>query len=760
MEITDMTSSRNYTLSPVQQRALSELIERGSSVLGLQMGVGKCKLGSSRVQTEKGYVPIESLVPNAPEGISPLFLRVSTRKGEFRTTHFYKESGCKVNIFRLSNGLSINGTDQHSILCGTGTDIKFTKMSEIEVGDTIPFPVSPLVHETSADNFLSLRECYNLGLFCSGNAIEDEFISRGWSFVRETFEIMYEGSYNQKLSFLLGYFENADVGRSIFSRGGAFQSLVVDISLSVGMPVMVEEGGLRVHFLGFRNLLRVSFPSSRLHRDLTSIVSGLPDLTWFSGYIPFEVVSRETVVADVYDIEVSRVHEYVSEGFVNHNSLLSLHLADNHLQGKNIFVIPKAARGSFTNEMNNRIKKPYLYISSDSKLTSPQDLEKHDFIFVEHTYLSTCVDHLRRLVNWYPSNLFVDEAQCLQNPKSVLSKNLWSLRSYVKSVYAITGTPLLNSIEGLFHLYRFVYPNKFRSWWNFRSQFCQVLKRKIRVKSKRGFEEREIHEIVGYKNTEMLYQILDDLTIKGSQTYNVNYTNVEVDLEDSKKEAYRLGSHGLLTTETEKDFGARLHDLQRLVDGVPVGGGEVSVSNKARALLDLLTDIISRGEGALVYVEYMDTLKYLKSVLEMNKDSVGYRTLYTLSGSDSESFRLRLEKELGCGDVVIMSQAGRQSRNLQAVNNLIIYNLPFSIGDILQCTGRICRMDSRYSSQNIYILTVRRSIDSYKFILFRDHLHLVESVLGDECKGTLLCDSEAIDRTKMYAIKHSNLWKM
>jgi hypothetical protein len=257
----------------------------------------------------------------------------------------------------------------------------------------------------------------------------------------------------------------------------------------------------------------------------------------------------------------------------------------------------------------------------------------------------------------------------------------------------------------------------------------------------------------------------------------------------------------------------------------------------------------------------------------------------TISGKEKEEKRQQIEQNLVSRDIVIITKAGRASRNLQKANNLILYNVPYSIGDLLQCpckgtkiltdkgyinvediedtfnvvihnniyparklgvkkskvvevclqdnsklkvsmdhefldfnnkwvsvnnlkpqmglqtnkntfikvksvslmineedvylitvdsdehayvtnnlishncSGRICRVDTTFDKQNFYILEVDQTIDSYRIALFKDHLALLDRLLGKECRGTLTCDYVEIDRMKMKDLKKALLWR-
>lgn len=441
-------------------------------------------------------------------------------------------------------------------------------------------------------------------------------------------------------------------------------------------------------------------------------------------------------------------------------TLCTLVLA-KHLQDREavctIFCIPKSARAAFEKELSTKLEVPHLMINSDSPLSDKSELYKYSFIIIEFPVLGNYIDDLVELSSITPSYIFIDEAHVLCSPKSAQTTYMKMIRKNCRGCFSITASPFMTSIEGLFHLYSFTFPTVriFQSWFKFRNQYCITQDRTIRMMGKK----RIIKEIVGYKNMEELYNILDRITIKAFKEYNVDYQFKKVSLDEDRLEQYKLAARGLLVTEEEKDWGPRLHDLQRVVDGLPQNEESNAEYNKTKLLVNVLKEIMSRNEATLIYVEYMETIEYLKWVLSNHKEELNYNSIMVLSGQEKEEKRQEIEKNLVSKDIVIITKAARQSRNLQRANNLVLYNIPYSLGDILQVSGRICRVDTTFDKQHFYILEVEQTIDSYRIALFKDHLSLLDKLLGKECRGTLTCDYIEIDRMKMKDLKRSLLWR-
>lgn len=455
-------------------------------------------------------------------------------------------------------------------------------------------------------------------------------------------------------------------------------------------------------------------------------------------------------------------------------TLMLLHrtveILNENPKSKFIIIIPKSARASFVKEMTTRICKPFILLKAGTEV-SLEDLSSNNYIIIENSVLQRYEDLLITLTDTFDCTLIIDEAHSLQNPKSIFTKTAWNIRVGCKQVFLMTATPLLNDIEGLYNVYFFAFPKAFSSWEKFRNRYCITKSRTIYLKN---HKTRNILEIVGYQNLDELSSILDKVTLKGCVSYNVNFKFLECDLDERSESLYTEASKGLMDvmyhpekvkkdsgdSESKKDFGARLHDLQRVVDGYELGDGDNFISNKIRMLCKEIRNITSKNESTLVYSEYLDTLDYIEVILARNKDLLGIKNIYKLTGAEKEDYRVKVETGIEAGDVILCSPAASQSRNLQRSNNILVFNVPFSIGRVVQLVGRICRMDTTFDVQNIIFLTVKKTIDDYKITLLKSHLSLIDKLLGKEVEGTLSeCEYLDIDNLNIKSLKDALLWR-
>lgn len=417
-----------------------------------------------------------------------------------------------------------------------------------------------------------------------------------------------------------------------------------------------------------------------------------------------------------------------------------------------VVLMPKSANSIFCREMREKIKLPYSIYTSDTKATNP----KARFWFFNYTNLAP----FKQMLSLFKKNnlkviAIFDEAHTLQSGTSNICKELSSIRQHLSIVYGLSATPLLNDIAGLYNLVNFVYPNYLGSYLLFSSRYLILKERTIRIKGK----TKKIKEISGYKNIEHLKALLDKITFVKRKYFNLRWFYRPAKITDRDLTIYKIASKGLTGEESEKQFGSRLHDLQRICDGV-FENYKLS-KTKLYLTIDIVREIRNRDEGVIIFVDYIDTFNLLKTELTNTLDKSEYGAIYGLSGETEYKKRLEIETNLSKRDILIITRAASQSLNLQKVNNVILYSTSFSVGVVLQTLGRITRVDSKYDTFNVYLPYIESTIDEYRIELFKLHSNLIEYLFGKDT--SLPNTSEFVDLTvveeKRHYMKKKFLWK-
>lgn len=416
---------------------------------------------------------------------------------------------------------------------------------------------------------------------------------------------------------------------------------------------------------------------------------------------------------------------------------------------KVLIFCPKKANTSFEKELNEKIKQDYAMYTAEKKIEN----KEADYIIFNHTTMHKYMNYVRKLSENYNILAIVDEAHILQTNKTRQAKVLIKLRKYFNSVVGLTATPILNKKEGLYHIIDFIKPGFFGTYTSFEKKFLKYKLKKI----KKNGKTIRFKDVYDFKNKDKLKKYLGKLVHIRKKKYNLKFYYRKVDMDKNLFKEYVKAGKGIIEEDGVKDWGARLHDLQRVVDNVHDNITSVNLSNKEKLLLKTVKEKVNKGEGTLIYVEYKDTEKRLMDLFDKYSDDINYNNLYRITGSVGQKQRDYIEENIDAKDVVIINEAGSESVDLGEVNNVIFYDIPFAIGLLIQVCGRITRMNTEYDNQNVYLLEVKDTIDTYKRLLIQNNTRIIKSIFGDN--SNFPDKVRYIDKRFMKNLRKKLLWK-
>lgn len=356
--------------------------------------------------------------------------------------------------------------------------------------------------------------------------------------------------------------------------------------------------------------------------------------------------------------------------------------------------------------------------------------------------------------------LLVDEAHLLQETSSKIYQNLCVVREMSSAVWGITATPILNDLDSLYNIVNFVCPGFLGDKKAFDARY---LVRHLETIYLKGGRKRKTWTVDGYQRLDELNERLKSIMIVRQLKYNLKIGSKKVKLSDGEMKVYEKVSAGIFGDE-ERSFSRRMHDLQRLVDSSYNDDGiknlvddvGVSVSSKESMFLDVIESTLGQGYSVIVYVDYIDSVNRLESVLKKNKKSLGFDKIYKITGQVSLEDRERVEDLIGNKDIIIITSAGSESINLQKANCIIFYDIPYSVKTSIQVIGRICRRDTKHAYQYVIMLYTEGTIDEYKYLIFQDNLKMVKASVG--IAEDLPLEMLEVDKAGMKKLRDKLLW--
>jgi superfamily II DNA or RNA helicase len=420
-----------------------------------------------------------------------------------------------------------------------------------------------------------------------------------------------------------------------------------------------------------------------------------------------------------------------------------------------VIVCPNEAIKAFIRELRDKLKVPFNLYTAEGVETQ-EGARYHIFTYSSlKNYTST----IHRLSRKYRLIGIVDEIHALQNEKTKQYKLIMSVQHCFKARWGMTATPLISKthIHGLYNIISFLYPGYLSSWTDFKTTFCVTKMEKIKLRNKM---ERFHEVIVELQNIELLRSLLEKIMIVGSITYNLNWHWHKTRISPEEFEYYRQAGRGALEGKERKGFAERLHDLQQIIDNshpsLP-SDLQKTVSMKEKLLLVTLRELLNQNGIPIIFVEHYNTVDRLKKVLDAckNKNMLTITDVFCLTGRESKKERDAVEEKMTSQSIIIATRAGTQSRNLQKSNQVVFYDIPFSIAQFLQAIGRITRYDSQHPEMHIHMIEAWDTIDTYKRMLVQDNAATIEALFGNNPN---LPDIKELDRSGIRDIRRKILW--
>lgn len=455
-----------------------------------------------------------------------------------------------------------------------------------------------------------------------------------------------------------------------------------------------------------------------------------------------------------------------------------------------ILLLPGSAVKAFTDTLRHILGIPYSIYTATSIKINPQarfhifnystiakdviptkrTLKKGEEVKpLDNLYFNT----LKKLkLDHYNLFLIADEAHVMQDPNTVQYQFMQLAKEWFVGMWFLTATPILNDLEGFFHMVTLVDPtfshgilyafqNKYMVYDNEAGYWIKGKNRKPVFK--------KAPTLIGYKNLDILKERFSKISIIKAKHYDIDFHYRSTKLTEDSIKYYARAAKGIFSgtvtkkktrRKEQKHAGARLHDLQRVVSNSHIDfkwlKDENSVTEKEYLLVQTIKEVIERDEAVLVYFSYTETLDRIKFILNSIKDKINIPMIYEISGSIDPKVRKRVEENIQPRSVTLITSAGTESVNLQKANNLIFYEIPFSLRQFIQACGRIARFNSEFDLFNVYVLEAEGTIDTYKKNRVVANSVPIKSILGGS--NTLPTELAQISLEDIEVMKDELLW--
>ena len=343
--------------------------------------------------------------------------------------------------------------------------------------------------------------------------------------------------------------------------------------------------------------------------------------------------------------------------------------------------------------------------TAEERIEKIKEYQNYDLIITSYDLLK------RDIGNYEESNfkyIIADEAQYIKNSLTQNATSLKSLKGEIK--FALTGTPIENSIAELWSIFDFIMPGYLYNYNKFKKKFEEPI---LKFEDKATLERLK-KLISPFILRRVKKDVLTELPEK-------NITVMKNEMEEEQEKIYLS-----YLAQTKKEVAEELSDstfekskfkilmlLTRLrqicchpslfIENYNKGSG------KLKQCLDLVTDAIDSGHKILIFSSYTSMFEIMEK--ELNKLNIEY---FKLIGDTPVSKRIEMVDEFNNNESIkvflISLKAGGTGLNLTSADVVIHYDPWWNVSSENQATDRAYRIGQKNSVQ-VYKLITSNSIE-------------------------------------------------
>ena len=350
--------------------------------------------------------------------------------------------------------------------------------------------------------------------------------------------------------------------------------------------------------------------------------------------------------------------------------------------------------------------------------------------------LKTELDRFKLFAKTRNIAIILDESTKIKNPDSALTKVFFEFAPYTKKRFILTGLPIANRPFDIWAQIFFL--DKGRSLGTNFKEF------KLRMDIPK---EADSQGLTNY--AELLSRIfprLKEFSVRETKSSGVislpnkEIININCDWEKEQKQYYdniknkipiSVVKQGINKTDVSEEILKRLLRLvQAASNPILIDDKYTNVPGKFKSLKELLDKITEKGEKALVWSTFVESVDWLKRKLE------DYNPVKVHGRMKIDDRNKSIDKFLDNKNVKVFiatPASAKEGLTLTKANHVIFFDRGFSLDDYYQAQDRIHRISQKKICY-IYNLIMKDSIDLWIDVLIEMKFLSAQLVQGDITK--------------------------
>ncbi|WP_090012337.1 DEAD/DEAH box helicase [Clostridium sp. DSM 8431] len=350
--------------------------------------------------------------------------------------------------------------------------------------------------------------------------------------------------------------------------------------------------------------------------------------------------------------------------------------------------------------------------------------------YEEYDVLITTYNLLKRDMNLYENIEFdyciIDEAQNIKNANSQNAKMCKAIKASRK--FALTGTPLENSLMELWSIFDFIMPGylydekKFTTRYHRRLNEDEVIIKEVTRMIKPFIMRRYKKDVILELPDKIEKKLIVPMTEEQKEVYGT-YAKYAKDLIEKKVQDNEF-------KKSKIEILAFITKLRQIcIDPSVTMENYAGGSGKIEALLDLVSQSISEGHKILVFSQFTSVLKNIAKEFKMNDITYSY-----LDGQTPSKLRGKLVEDFNNDEntsvFLISLKAGGTGLNLTSADVVIHFDPWWNPAVEDQATDRAHRIGQKNVVEVIKMIS-EGTIEERIVDLQEEKKELIEKVVGE-----------------------------
>ena len=394
-----------------------------------------------------------------------------------------------------------------------------------------------------------------------------------------------------------------------------------------------------------------------------------------------------------------------------------------------IVVCPSSLTINWKNEAKKfaeNLNVQVIYGNAEERQNQINDIPNYDLVITSYDLLKRDIEKYKEK-NYKFKYIIADEAQYIKNNNTQNAKAIKEIMADTR--YALTGTPIENSLSELWSIFDFIMPGYLFSYRKFKEIYETPI-----MKQDDEFAMSRLKMLISpfiLRRTKK--EVLTELPDKTISVLNNEMEDEQKDiylsyLSQAKNEAFsEIQNFGFEKSQIK--ILALLMRLRQICchPSLFIENYE-GKSSKLEQCIEIIKDAVSSGHKILLFSGYTSMFDFIEE--ELKKENIKY---FKLTGKTKIGDRIEMVDEFNKNEEIkvflISLKAGGTGLNLTGADMVIHYDPWWNLSAENQATDRTYRIGQKKNVQ-VYKLITKNSIEEKIYELQQRKAHLVDNMLS------------------------------